>query len=62
VSIMFPVPPQPQLSSGSDANSISETPQRVPIILVALIGLGFLATFVWAGVLAWMALKLVGIL
>jgi hypothetical protein len=62
VPIVFPVPPQPQLSSGSDASSISETPQRGPPFLAALIGIGFLATLVWAGVLAWTALKLVGIL
>jgi hypothetical protein len=43
-------------------NSASDTAQRIPIFFTALFGIGFLATFVWAGALAWMALRLVGVM
>jgi hypothetical protein len=47
---------------GAQMNTAADTAQRIPLFFAALFGIGFLATFLWAGALGWMVLRLTGML
>jgi hypothetical protein len=48
----------PSHNENEIVRDLPDTPRRMPLMFAVLIGIGFLATFLWTGALAWAVFRL----